>query len=139
MKSLKDLEPLDFEVLPGGKYKLLQPIVYTSHRYNKTITVPAGFVSDGASGPAEDIVSKSWWVHDMLCETKRWDDGSYCSATESSFVIHDILMKENRWFRARTWFCATFLWEYFKEIFGDKGKPQPPKKLDVGKLPFQLA
>ena len=101
---------LDFEMLPHGKgYKLLAPIVYRSPRYRRSVTVEAGFVSDGGSGPAEDVVSLAWWVHDKLCTTWKWDDGNDCSNWQASWVLHDILLSEGRWFRARSWFMATWI------------------------------
>ena len=64
--------------------------------------------SDGATG-AFDLNSKSWWVHDRLCNTGLFDDGSKCSNLQASTIIYDILKNEGRWFRARTWFAATLL------------------------------
>ena len=84
-------------------------IVYFSHRYQKEKTVPEGYISDGATG-ATDIYSNAWWVHDILKEDELWDDGTRCSNTEASFVVYDILVREKRWVRARTWFIATLLW-----------------------------
>ncbi len=101
---------LDFDILPHGRgYRLRSPVVYKSPRYRKVLTVEEGFVSDGGSGPAEDIVSLGWWVHDKLCTTWLWDDGSPCSNRQASAVLHDILLSEGRWFRARSWFLATWI------------------------------
>lgn len=101
---------LDFEILPGGKgYRLNKDIHYYSGRYRKHVTVPAGYISDGASGPAEDIVSIAWWVHDVLCDRQAFDDGTPCSNWRASLVLHDILKKEGRWFRAKSWLIATWL------------------------------
>lgn len=83
---------------------------YYSHRYNKAVTVPLNYKSDGASGPALDVCSKAWFSHDMLCETGLWDDGTKCTNWQASQVISDILKDDcGRWFRAHTWFWATFL------------------------------
>jgi len=118
-------ENFNFELMNNGMYKLHEKIVYHSPRYQKTCTVPSGYVSDGASGPATDIVSEGWWVHDWLCEKKRWDDGSHVSPWQSSAVLHDILLREGRWFRARSWFLATFIFETWKNWRVD-GKPTLP-------------
>ena len=85
---------------------------YHNERFNKDRTVPAGYPSDGASGPAVDIYSRGWWVHDVLTDPDymRWDDGTPCPNRDASLVLHDILMAEGRWIRARTWFVATYLW-----------------------------
>jgi len=95
----------------GKVYQLLKEFVYFSPRYLKLIVVPKGFVSDGASGPAWDIPSASWWVHDRLCETKMWEDGSACSSWQRSVVLHDILLSEGRWLRGKSWFIGTLFWE----------------------------
>lgn len=81
---------------------------YFSPRYEKWVTVPKGYLSDGATG-ASDIFSDSWWIHDKLCDTGTWDDGTCCSNWQASHVISDILQVEGRWIRARRWFWATWL------------------------------
>ena len=96
-------------------YTLLENVQYISHRYNKTATLLAPFDSDGATGPAEDIMSKAQWVHDWLRKHKKWDDGTVCTNRQASFTIYDILLKENRRIRARTWFCATLAWGWMVE------------------------
>lgn len=105
----RPLTKLDME-MGKNKYRLLSPIRYHSKRYNKDITVEEGYVSDGASGPATDIVSESWWVHDKVRGTKKWDDGTECTNLQASYVIYDILKSEGRWFRARSWFIATLIY-----------------------------
>lgn len=89
-------------------YKAPIEIKYFSPRYKKFVTVPKGYVSDGATG-ASDIYSKAWWVHDMLCDRGTWDDGTPVTNWQASSVLSDILKDEGRWFRARTWFVATWL------------------------------
>ena len=90
------------------KYKLLQPVYYYSERFKKDVHVPIGYMSDGASG-AFDIDSLSWWVHDFLCESGRWSDGTPVTNWQASSVLSDILKSEGRWARSRYWFLATFL------------------------------
>jgi len=112
---------LNFDILPNGKgYKLLREISYVSPRYRRRATVPEGYISDGASGPAEDIVSEAWWVHDILCSSGTFDDGAKCTNWMASWVLHDILLKEGRWFRARSWFVATGIfrpiWNCIEEL-----------------------
>lgn len=89
-------------------YVLKNTITYRSLRYGKTIVVPIGYPSDGATG-AIDINSRAWWVHDYLCDTGKFSDGSPCNNLQASTIISDILKAEGRWFRARTWFVATYL------------------------------
>lgn len=113
---------LDFEILDDGNYRLLSKIRYHSPRYDKWVTVPVDYISDGASGPAEDIVSEAWWVHDVLCDRWAFDDKTPCSNRQASLVLHDILKSEGRWFRSRSWFLATWwggpvtrLWDRMKK------------------------
>lgn len=142
-KTLKELESYNFSVCEdeNGKiwYVLREDAVYTSHRYKKTATARKGFPSNGASGPAEDVVSKAWFIHDWLRTMFKWDDGTECTNLQASFVLHDILMKENRWFRARTWFVATLGWGWIVDVFR-KDKPTPPtNKIDPTGLPIAFA
>ena len=81
---------------------------YYSQRYDKLITVPKGYHSDGATG-AKDITSRGWWVHDVLCDRGTFDDGTKCNNWKASTILSDILKVEGRWFRARSWFVATWL------------------------------
>ncbi len=83
-------------------------ISYYSERYSHRVRVPEGYESDGATG-AIDIYSNGWWVHDKLCDTGRWENGDLCTNLQASTVLSDILKSEGRWFRARTWFAATWL------------------------------
>ncbi len=83
-------------------------LVYYSKRYNKYITVHKGYQSDGATG-AIDITSDGWWVHDVLCDTGEFDDGTKCTNWQASTILSDILRSEGRWLRAIYWFPATWL------------------------------
>lgn len=89
-------------------YLCPQDIVYYSKRYNKHVVVPRDYPSDGATG-ARDIDSKSWWVHDKLCDDGCWQDGTPINNWECSQVLQDILLSEGRWARARYWFWSTWL------------------------------
>lgn len=91
-----------------GTYTLDETIVYRSPRYAKIVTVPAGEVSDGATG-AWDIVTRGWWVHDRLCNIGRWDDGTRLSNWQCSQVLQDILTEEGRRWQGHRWFWATWL------------------------------
>lgn len=143
MKPLKDFDRLDFEMCADADgntcYRLLSDIVYTSHRYGgKTVTCFAGENFDGATG-ATDIVSKSWFVHDKVCKTHKWDDGTECTNLQRSYILHDILMKEGRWFRAHSWFIATYAWGWLKEWWADEPKHPTNGKIDPTKLPIAFA
>jgi len=89
-------------------YLLISAIHYHSRRYNKNVLVEVGTRSDGATG-AYDLNSKSWWIHDQLCDTGVFCDGTKCTNWQASMILSDVLNEENRWFRSKTWFIATFL------------------------------
>ena len=121
----KLLPDVSFRMLhfPDGDvcYMLLAPIKYYSPRYKKSSSLPAGYESDGASG-AQDVCSVSWWVHDYMCDTERWADGSPCTGLQRSTVLHDILREEGRWFRARSWWLATMgreCWVSLRDWFSE--------------------
>lgn len=87
-------------------YKLLTPFSYYSKRYNKIIRCRMHMRSDGATG-ARDIKTMGWWVHDQLCDTGLFEDGTKCTNIQASTILYDILRSEGYWFRARTWFIST--------------------------------
>ena len=91
-----------------GTYLLPYTIRYVSPRYKKRITVPMDYRSDGATG-AFDIVSESWWVHDLICERGTWDDGTQITAWVAARVLSDILAAEGRWARSIYWRWTTFV------------------------------
>jgi len=91
-----------------GHYMIMETVTYYSPRYNRRVTVSKLTVRDGASG-AFDIRSLSWWVHDELCDLGCWDDKTPVTNWQASCVLSDILHDEGRWFRARTWLIATYL------------------------------
>jgi hypothetical protein len=100
------------------RYVLPAEIKYRSERYGKTITVPAGYISDGASG-ATDIYSNAWFVHDWICgnyldagpkpDGAMWDDGTAINNWQASTILCDILRSEGRWIRGIGWWLPTWL------------------------------
>lgn len=92
-----------------AKYYCPVKIVYRDDKTGHYVTVPKGYPSDGASGPAIDIWSRSWWVHDVLCDRGTWDDGTPVTPWTASRVLADILKAEKRLWRAWRWRWATFL------------------------------
>ena len=90
----------------GTGYRLQVTINYWNKKYRKSVVCLAGMYSDGATG-AKDIRSEAWWVHDQLCNTGKFADGTKCTNLQASTVLYDILKSEGYWFRARTWFIAT--------------------------------
>lgn len=90
------------------RYKLKTRISYRSPRYGKTVICEPEMESDGATG-ATDLPTKGWWVHDQLCNTGEFADGTPCTNLQASMILSDILREEGRWFRSATWFGATWL------------------------------
>lgn len=92
----------------GDGYICEQTYHYYSKRYKKWRSVEKGEYSDGATG-AEDIKTRGWWIHDMLCRYGKWDDGSKCTNWQASTVLYDILREDGFLFRAPFWRIATYL------------------------------
>ena len=88
-------------------YVLREEQKYYSERYDKWVICEKGMLSDGATG-ALDIDSFAWLFHDKLCDTGVWSDGTPCTNWQASRVCSDILRAEGYWFRARSWFLATW-------------------------------
>ena len=96
----------------GKKYTLTEDVNY-QYKHGKTIFIKKGTRSDGATGPALDIPSLSWWVHDIMIERGTWDNGDTITKTEEALVISKILMKEHRYFRSIYWGVSTFIYRLF--------------------------
>lgn len=107
-----------------GKIKYFNEHEFTYHskRYDKDVTVPEDMPSDGATF-APDIYSRAWWVHDRLCDTGKFDDGSPCTNWQASRIISDILWSEKQWLRTVHWGVLTFLFG------GDKARKNGMFKL----------
>lgn len=91
----------------GKKWTLDEGFTYHSQRYGKTLTIPVGYRSDGATG-AFDILSAGWWAHDWLTDPNPFDDGTFATNWQASNILHDILKAEGYWVRAEFWRWATF-------------------------------
>jgi hypothetical protein len=73
----------------------------------KTLTVPAGFRSDGASWGPDG--TSAWVFHDYLYESHQWTSGEKCDQAEADAVMEDILGTERQWCYARCfrfWLCC---------------------------------
>ena len=96
-----------YKEIPNGWYVALNTYIYYSKRYDKYITVPEGFLSDGATG-AIDIDSDAWWVHDVLCKKTTFDDGTKCTNWQASKVLSDILREQGYPLRTVYWKWMTY-------------------------------
>ena len=109
LKSVFDyVEIISADNLDVLGYRVLENIAYYSKRYKRWIGVEAKDKSDGATC-APDIDSFCWLFHDELCNDGAFEDGTECNNWQASSVLSDILKQEGRWFRARTWFTATWI------------------------------
>ena len=122
---MRVISSVNFSIVEdGGKiwYKLNEPFTYHSARYGKDVTCgdrPKA-LSDGATN-ACDITSRGWWVHDELCDTGIFDDGTLCSNWQASQILQDIMVEESptkgweryrpssRYWQSKRWFWATWL------------------------------
>ena len=107
------LTDLQAKMLPDGQIRLLTPLIWQTD--TDTITVPRGFISDGASVPRA-----FWWfcpplrgpharaavLHDHLCvvgKDQRRADRIFLEALESCGV---------GWFRRRVMFRAVSIYQW---------------------------
>lgn len=98
------------------RYTLPYEIHWCSERYGKSLTVPRGYLSDGATG-VRDIWSEAWWLHDFVCDGNPWNDGTPVSTAQEAWILHDKLKEEKRPIRAVAWGIATFCFRSTKKLF----------------------
>lgn len=98
---------IDITPLPDGNYDLHNYVSYYSKRYALTVLAEPG-IYDGATG-AIDIASKSWIIHDQICNEPFAIDGRPITSWMAAMILHDILKEEKHGVRSRTWRAATFL------------------------------
>jgi len=72
----------------GDGYEVTEQYVYYSKRYNRSIKIPVGFYSDGATD-APDIDTDAWIVHDHICRYAEWHDGTPIDNWTASSVLGD--------------------------------------------------
>lgn len=92
----------------GDGYEVAERYTYYSKRYNRTLTIPLWFYSDGATG-ARDVESDAWFIHDLVCRYGVWDDGTKIDNWTASTILADILWEDGFHFRALSWWFATYL------------------------------
>jgi hypothetical protein len=126
------MKQIKYEKAPDGGYILLEDYVYYSKRYNRYITLKKGMWSDGATGFVDlgaagflskvfawfrnrihhmsgNIKSPWFFVHDQICNTGLWDDGTKVDNWTASTVAGDLLWKAGyRWWSVAVWH-ATYL------------------------------
>lgn len=102
----------------SGGYTVVKEIKYYSERYQKYVTVPVGFPTDGATC-FPDIESFFWTVHDWLVNGKGndFDDGSHCSNWNASMIAADILWAEKRYLLAPVVFVGVWVFGLIRQLF----------------------
>ena len=101
------MRQIQYKIIGDG-YEVTNSYVYYSKRYNRSISIPVGFFSDGATS-APDIDTDAWIVHDHICRYAEWDDGTRIDNWTASTVLGDILWRDGFKGRSMTWWIATFL------------------------------
>ena len=91
----------------GDGYETTKEYTYYSKRYNRSITIPVGFYSDGATA-APDLDTDAWYVHDHICRYALWNDSTPIDNWTASTVLGDILFRDGFKFRSFTWWFATY-------------------------------
>lgn len=98
---------------------------YTCPDTGKTLTRPAGYPSDGASG-AFDIQSSYWKFHDVACDKAMWDDGTPMTAKDCSNIARNCLLNEGRPVRAKYIYWATYAWTAWRGVGKFPNRPTYP-------------
>lgn len=77
-----------------GSYVVIQPFhcSWTDGNMTRGVTVPRGFVSDGATGAPDK--GTGWLYHDYLYTVTQWDDQTPCSRQEADQLMALILEAE---------------------------------------------
>ena len=117
--SLSRLEPRHCQLLSGWcwlptgcrhRYEVQSPYRITVD--DKTVTVPTGFLTDGATcGPD---LGGAFVYHDYLYSTHTFDDGSPCTRQEADALMASVLRKDGlnvyaavfEWIASLDVFCA---------------------------------
>lgn len=95
--------------LVGDGYEVTSGYTYYSPRYNRFLTIPEGFYSDGATNALDIPNTDAWIVHDHICRYAVWDDGTKIDNWTASTVLGDILWRDGYHLRAVVWWWATYL------------------------------
>lgn len=72
----------------------------------RSVTVPEGFLSDGASSPVATNAGYAWIIHDWCYAKHEWDDGRHMTRVEADKLMRLILRHETRWLDAFCWYAA---------------------------------
>lgn len=93
-------------------YVVQTPFIVTID--GKQLTVPEGFLTDGASG-GPDVTPAAWVCHDYLYAGGKFDNDEAPSRAEADKLMYDILMTHLMYRYARTfWWLSKMnpLWSF---------------------------
>ena len=82
---------------------------FSTTRYNRHLTIKAGFYSDGATGARDLQNTDAWVIHDHICRYAVWDDGAPIDNWTASTVLADELWQDGYKLEAFYWWWATYL------------------------------
>lgn len=94
-------------------YKWVVTSLYHYENKNCKITVPIGFLTDGATGGPDAGIA--WLFHDYLYANHRFDDGSECTRADADNIMVALLWVDNmrRYSRVVRWLTrANFCWQF---------------------------
>lgn len=80
----------------GRRFKYITTKPYHFHKGNTKITVPTGFLTDGATGVPD--WGNSWVFHDYLYGTHSYSSGEVICRRDADRVMSCVLKKEGRLF-----------------------------------------
>lgn len=96
------------------RYRNTKTFRYYSARYHKFVTVEEGMPSDGATGGL-DVCDRSFYTHDKLCNTGKFDDGTPCTNWQASTIHSDILKdcaKKAKFGKGKVLFNLMAIWRW---------------------------
>ncbi len=93
----------------GDGYETIRRYRYYSPRYNRHITIPARFYSDGATRARDLENTDAWVVHDHICRYAVWDDGTPIDNWTASTVLADLLWRDGYRMESIWWWWGTYL------------------------------
>lgn len=88
----RELTALEKEKYPNYLYVTESEFKFTDTDNNRIITIPKGFLTDGATGGPD--WGWSWIFHDYLYSTHCFDDGVACTRDLADCIMESILENE---------------------------------------------
>ena len=94
--------------VPGG-YEVTETYRYYSKLFNRYLTIEAGFFSDGATKAPDIEDTDAWFIHDKICQSGQWDDGTKISNFTASTVLAIEMFNDGYRRLSFWWWWATYL------------------------------